>query len=89
MSIHAVENVLWRIGNDPREASKFIENSEFYLAAFRLEDDEKQLLRDMEVGRLAQRGANTLLLISAFRAVHGPRAIPEYMARMNGVPQHG
>jgi hypothetical protein len=83
MSVHAIEKVLWLIGNDRHEAQKFVANAGDYLATFRLTTEETSILESLEAGALARLGINTLLLLGAYRAIRGPDSIGDYMRSMN------
>lgn len=83
MSTHTVEKVLWELGSDPDKAAEFRQACEKFLALYRLADEERQMLQEFDLRGMAERGVSTLLLMSAWMAVHGPATMKEYIARMN------
>ena len=83
MSINALEKALWQVGTSPVEAADFRRDPAAYAQRFRLEDQERAMLRSLDVGSLAQREVSTLLLLMAFIAVRGPGCIPDYMQSMH------
>jgi len=83
MSTNALEKALWQMGTSPAEASLFRQDPTAYTQRFRLETDERTLLQGLDVGGMAQREVNTLLLLMAFIAVRGPECMPDYMQSMH------
>ncbi len=83
MSTNALEKALWLIGTNPAEAARFRDNPRGYADGFRLDEAEKAIMAAMNVGAMARRDANTLLLMAAFIAVRGPQAMADYMQSMN------
>lgn len=81
--MYMMEKVLWEVGSDREKASAFNEAPDDYLAGFRLEPDEKQMLKSLDVRRIADREVSTLLLFGAWLALRGPKEIGEYLGRMN------
>ena len=83
MSINAVEQALWQIANHSNEAEFYRADSASYLSQFRLDPDEVEMIRTVDVKGLAERGANVMLVLGLARAILGPDCIPEYMGKMN------
>ena len=87
MSTHAVELALWTIVADPRDGQRFQADPEAFLAAFRLDDVEKTIVRDLDVRRLIALEINSMLVMNAYCALHGFQNIPTYLQTLNGVPR--
>lgn len=83
MTTNALEKALWLIGTNPADAARFRSDPHTYADAFRLDAGEKAMLADLDVGAMARRETNTLLLMAAFLAVRGPQAMGDYMHSMN------
>lgn len=83
MTIHAVEKALWLLGNEQGHAERFRADPDAYLDEFRLDPDEREIVRNVDVRRLSDRGVNPLLLLGVQRAVKGGDSIPDYMRQMN------
>ncbi len=84
MSTHAVELALWTIVADPRDGRRFQADPDAFLGAFRLDDDEKAMVRDLDVRRLIDLEINSMLVMNAYCAVHGFQNIPTYLQTLNG-----
>ncbi len=84
MSTHAVELALWTIVADPRDGRRFQADPDAFLAGFRLEDDEKVMVRELDVRRLIDLEINSMLVMNAYCAVHGFQNIPTYLQTLNG-----
>jgi hypothetical protein len=84
MSTHAVELALWTIVADPRDGQRFQADPEAFLAPFRLDDDERTIVRDLDVRRLIDRDLNSMLVMNAYCTVHGFQNIPAYLRTLNG-----
>ncbi len=83
MTIHAVERALWTIGNVAGAVDSFKSDPQSFLAGYRLDSDERIALAELDIRRLSDRGANTLLLLAVQRAVKGGDSIPDYMRQIN------
>ncbi len=83
MSTNALEKALWQIGTSPVEAGQFRQDPDVYMQQFRLQQDERDMLQGLDVGRMAGREVSTLLLLMAFIAVRGPGCMPDYMRSMH------
>jgi hypothetical protein len=88
MSTHAVELALWTIVADPRDGQRFQADPEAFLRAFRLDDDEKAMVRDLDVRRLIALEINSMLVMNAYCALHGFQNIPTYLQTLSGAA-HG
>lgn len=87
MTINTMERVLWDLHNDASLATKFHENSEEVLNAYNLADDERSLVKEMDVRAMADQGVSQMLMFMAWQALKGPQLVPEYMRRLNTPPQ--
>ena len=83
MSVNGVEQALWQIANHSVEANAYRADETSYLGQFRLDVDEVDMIRAVDVKGLADRGVNVMLVLGLARAVLGPDCIPDYMAKMN------
>ena len=83
MSINAVEQALWSIANHSAEAEAYRADSDLYLSRYRLDHEEAEMIRSVDVKGLAARGANVMLVLGLARAIIGPDCIPEYLGKMN------
>lgn len=82
MSSHAIEKALWQVVTNPGDAQKFRADPEGFLAAFRLDKEERASLAALDVGALAARDVNCLLLLMAFNTLKGFENMPQYMRSM-------
>jgi hypothetical protein len=85
MSRYQIDKLLRDVRRDPELAARFRTNVETVLDSYKLDAEERALLKGWEVRALYDRGANPLLLLLA----HGPAAgksMQEYAAAMN--PKH-
>ncbi|ULQ47777.1 hypothetical protein JN531_005670 [Flagellatimonas centrodinii] len=83
MSTNALEKALWQIGTSPADTERYRADPQAYAAAFRLDDAERTILAELDVGAMARRDTSTLLLMMAFLAVRGPDSMGEYMQSMH------
>jgi len=83
MSYYALEQALWELGREPELAAAFREQPEDVSRRYRLDDDERRMLCELDIKAMAKREVSTLLLMMAWHAIQGPGSIPEYMQRMN------
>jgi len=84
MSVHAVEKVLWEIGNDPSRIQRLMEDSTSYFAPYSLDDEEKAMILDVNVKALADHGVSTLLTMMIWPLFKGPESMPfGYLEQMN------
>jgi hypothetical protein len=84
MSIFGVEQVLWDVSRDKSCADAFRAGSGAFLARYRVDTAEAAAVEGMDVGLLAARGVNPMLLMQAWNTLIGPDAIGEYLSRMKG-----
>lgn len=87
MSTPALELALWRLGNMPHDVEAFRADPDGWLQAFRLDAEERVLVKDLDLRRLADRQVNEMLLMAAFRALRSSKEMPDYMRQMN-TPAH-
>lgn len=59
------------------------------LCTYRLTDDERVLVEQMDVREIAQRGVSQMLIWMAWVATNGFAMAPEYLRRMNTEPGAG
>lgn len=83
MSSYAVEDLLYRIQVDPTFAGRFRADPGEAMAGYTLTETERAQLAGWEVDRMVAAGVSGLLALSAFLAVNGPEAMPDYVARIN------
>ena len=82
MSRYQVDKLLRDLRRDRELATRFGTNVDTVLDAYKLEADERDLLKRWEIRALYDRGVNPLLLLLA----HGPAAgksMQDYSAAMN------
>ena len=82
MSRYQIDKLLRDLRRDPELALRFRTNVETVLDSYKLDDEERALLKRWEVRALYDHGANPLLLLLA----NGPAAgtsMQEYAAAMN------
>ena len=85
MSLNAVEKVFWEFGADPARIAEFRADPDGYLAAYRLEPDEREMIKQVDLKALADRGVSTLLTIMVWPMLKGPEGMPfSYLEHMNG-----
>ena len=81
MSRYQVDKLLRDIRRDAQLAARFRTDIDSVLANYKLEADERELLKRWEIRKLYDRGVNPLLLLLA----HGPagKHMREYSTAMN------
>ena len=84
MSVHAVELALWSIVADPRDGARFAADPDAFLGAFRLDDEERTIVRSLDVQRLIALDINSMLVMNAYCALNGFQNIPTYLQTLNG-----
>jgi hypothetical protein len=84
VSTHAVELALWTIVADPRDGARFRADPDAFLAAFRLDEEEKAIVRALDVKRLIGLDINSMLVMNAYCALNGFQNIPTYLQTLNG-----
>ena len=85
MSLNAVEKVFWEFGTDPDRIAAFRADPDGYLARYRLEPDERDMIKRVDLKALAERGVSTLLTMMVWPMLKGPEGMPfSYLEHMNG-----
>ena len=85
MSLHAVEKVFWEFGTDPQRIAAFRADPDGYLSGYRLEPDEREMIKQVDLKALAERGVSTLLTMMVWPMLKGPEGMPfSYLEHMNG-----
>ena len=81
MSRYQVDKLLRDIRRDAQLAARFRDNADAVLDNYKLEADERELLKRWEIRKLYDRGVNPLLLLLA----HGPagKHMRDYGPAMN------
>jgi hypothetical protein len=82
MSTHMLEKVLFDVAATPQRAAEYSSNPDLFLSAYRLDDDEIQLIKQLDVREMMRRALNPMLLMRAFSALEGRERLPEYLRRM-------
>lgn len=84
MSLNTMERVLFDLHTRPDLTEAFHREPAAFLARYPLEEQERGMLTDLQVRRMADLGVSQMLLFCAWQAVHGGGAsVPAYMQRMN------
>jgi len=83
MSINAIEQALWKACENPVELQRLREDANSYLKDFRMDEEERALVASWEVGLLAARGVNPLLILNTFTAVKGMSGMMDYLTKIN------
>lgn len=82
MSRYQIDKMLRDLRRDEGLAARFRANAETVMDGYKLEADERNLLKHWEIRKLYDHGVNPLLLLLA----HGPAAgksMQDYIAVMN------
>jgi Aromatic-ring-opening dioxygenase LigAB, LigA subunit len=81
MSRYQVDKLLRDVRRDTQLASRFRDDVDSVLGNYKLEPDERELLKRWEIRKLYDRGVNPLLLLLA----HGPagKHMRDYRIAMN------
>lgn len=88
MSLYALQKLIYNLNRDPLTKSRFDKDLEGLLAEYELDDEEKQALRDKDIGKLYVLGVNGQLLMHLSSHIGQPWA--EYIAAMReGVAKYG
>ena len=83
MSTHVVERVLWEICNMPEKTATYIENPDAHLANYQLDEDERRMVKELDVKSLAERNVSQMLLMMTWNVLVGAEKVGEYLGRMN------
>lgn len=82
MSRYQVDKLLRDLRRDDQLATRFRDEAEIVMDGYKLDPEERDLLKHWEIRKLYDRGVNPLLLLLA----HGPAAggsMQDYAAAMN------
>lgn len=82
MSTGALEKLFWQIHTKPEEVKRYCDDPGAYLRDFRLDEDEREMVLSWDVGEMAARGVNQMLLQFAFTAVNGMGKHGEYIMKL-------
>lgn len=83
MSKHAIEKALWKIGSSPVEMQEYLAEPMQYLANFQLSNDEKEIIKTLDVRAMADKGVNTVLMVNTYTALcGGPASLGEYLQKI-------
>ena len=85
MSINTIERILWEFGEDEKKARAFLNDPDGYLAKFPLTDNERKMVRTMDVAALEEYGLTHMLGLMSWSALYGnnPLTMLDYLKRMN------
>lgn len=85
MSINTIERILWEFGDDEQKAKAFLSDPDAYLSKFPLTNDERRMVRDMDVAALEEHGLSNMLGLMSWSALYGnnPLTMLDYLKRMN------
>lgn len=86
MSHNAIERIFWEFGDDRAKAEAFLADPDLYLAQFPLTEEERRMIKTMDVKALDAHGISNMLSMLAFQTLKGgsPLLMFEYLRRMNG-----
>jgi Aromatic-ring-opening dioxygenase LigAB, LigA subunit len=82
MSLYEVQKLLFHINREPRVFERFLNEREKLIAEYRLTDEERRALLEMDFRCLYEMGAHSLLL-GPLAATLGV-SFPEYLAILRG-----
>ena len=88
MSRYQVDKLLRDLRRDDKLAASFRDNAETVMDGYKLDPEERDLLKHWEIRKLYDRGVNPLLLLLA----HGPAAgggMQDYASAMNPNSRQG
>ncbi len=84
MSVNSIERVLWELTEQPQKVGDFVENTDAYLAAYQLTQEDCRMIKERDVRAMADYGVSQMLLMLFWQTVTGgPAQMGEYMQRMN------
>jgi hypothetical protein len=83
MSVNALETTLWELCNLAERAVEFREAPEALLDRYPLTDDEKAIVRNLDVRELTARQVNPMLIMMTWNTIKGPDHIGEYLSKLN------
>jgi gallate dioxygenase len=82
MSLYEVQKLLFHINREPKVFERFLNEREKLIAEYRLTDEERRVLLEMDFRCLYEMGAHSLLL-GPLAATLGV-SFPEYLAILRG-----
>jgi hypothetical protein len=84
MSLYTLERVLWDLHAHPDKVREFHAGADAFLRPYPVTEEERSLIKSLDVRAIADLGVSQMLLFCAWQAVQGgPPSVPEYMRRMN------
>jgi hypothetical protein len=83
MSIHAVEKLLYEICNSGERAQQYRTGPDALLARFALTEQERRLVRELDVRGLTDYLVNPMLIMTTWNTLVGPNHIGDYLGRLN------
>jgi Aromatic-ring-opening dioxygenase LigAB, LigA subunit len=84
MSVNILERVLWDLTVNADCKRRFRDDADKLLARYRLEPEERDMVRGLDVRRLAQIGVSPLLTMGFWMESTGNRDSAVYLQRMRG-----
>jgi hypothetical protein len=87
MSVHSVEKVLWEVCNSPERAAQYLSDPETLLGAYRLSDEERRMVRVLDVRALTNHNVNPMLIMMTHHVAFGSEKAGEYVQKLNGAQQ--
>lgn len=84
MSVHAVEKVFWEFGNKPARIDEFRRDPDTYLKNYALTDQERAMIRGVDLKALEAHGVSSLLTLMVWPLLKGADEMPfDYLVHMN------
>jgi hypothetical protein len=84
MSVHAVEKVFWEFGNKPARIDAFRRDPDTYLKNYALTDQERAMIRRVDLKALEAHGVSSLLTLMVWPLLKGSDEMPfDYLVHMN------
>lgn len=85
MSLYAVEKVFWEFGTDYERVGRFMSNPDEYLEAYKLTDEERRAIKEVDLKALVSQGVSPLLTVMIWPILKGPEGMPmAYLNHMAG-----
>ena len=92
MTVNTVERVLWELTDDPERVEAFFDSPDDYLAQYPLTEEERRMVRTMDVAAFDAYGVSNMLGMLGWSTVMGnnPVAMFDYLTRINHgeLPNH-
>lgn len=82
MSVHVLEQLLYDLSTSGAQRRRYLEDRGAVLDRYPLDEEERRLVSEEEVGRLFELGVNPMLLMGFYLGLHGPKAMPAYLEKM-------